>query len=164
MLKTVNHLENIVEDICISSYPYEWDENHLSFQLMKEMRRLFAHRIIHFNQWSKIVNWQSFKNRGLQETKYGDIALLVNVQFTTGETLKGVAFLEAKRDYNSGNFESIDIDQLDRIKSNAPYSHLLLYSRDKLELQLKFPDEKTWKSHMWVSPINTAREIVNQTK
>jgi len=113
MLKTVNHLENIVEDICISSYPYEWDENHLSFQLMKEMRRLFAHRIIHFNQWSKIVNWQSFKNRGLQETKYGDIALLVNVQFTTGETLKGVAFLEAKRDYNSGNFESIDIDQFD---------------------------------------------------
>lgn len=164
MWQTVTHLEHIFETICTTSYPLEWDENHLSYQLMKELRGLFSNRTVHFNGWSKIVDWQSFKNRGKNETNYGDIAILVNVQFTSGEVLKGVALLEAKRIYDSGSFDSVDEDQLKRIWYNAPYSHLLLYTNQKQELQLKFPDESIWRSCMWVSPINTAKEIINQTQ
>jgi hypothetical protein len=67
---------------------------------MKRLREIFARRIIHFNNWSKIVDWRSFKNRGKQETNYGDIALLVHVQFSSGEYLKGVSNIEAKRAKN----------------------------------------------------------------
>lgn len=156
MRRTVQTLESIYEEICRSSYPLEWDENHVSFQLMTRLRQIFGHRIIHFTNWSKIVDWQSFKNRGKQETHYGDIALLVNIQFSSGETLKGVACLEAKRSYSSGNYESMDLNQLSALVSKVPYSHLLLYDHEVHELQLKFPDELTWRSHFWVSPINTA--------
>jgi len=162
MQRTVIHLENIFSSICQQSYPYEWDENHLSFQLMSELRKLFSNRVINFNDWSKIVNWQSFKNRGKQETNYGDIALIINVQFSSGETLKGVANIEAKRDFNSGNFESMDATQLHRICANAPLSHILLYTHKEQKLQQKFPDESIWKSHLWVSPINTANQLLEQ--
>jgi hypothetical protein len=163
MRQTVNILESIFTKICQTSYPYEWDENHISFQLMSELRNLFSNRRIHFTDWSKIVDWQSFKNRGNQETNYGDITLIVNVQFTSGEVFSGVVNIEAKRDFNSGNFESVDLNQLDRIVNNAPYSHLILYTHDEKELQQKFPDESTWKSHMWISPINTAKHMFRQT-
>jgi hypothetical protein len=163
MIKTVSNLEQSFSKICNSSYPLEWDENHLSYLLMKELRRIFSNRTIQFNNWSKIVDWKSFKNKGKQETNYGDITLLVNIQFSSGEVLKGVALIEAKRSYQSGNFESIDPSQLERIVDNAPYSHLLLFSHDLQDLQLKFPDAMTWKSNLWISPINTAQELLKQT-
>jgi hypothetical protein len=160
--QTVNRLESIFSEICNDSFPEEWDENHLSFLLMKKLREIFSRRTIHFTNWSKIVDWRSFKNRGKQETNYGDIALLVHVRFSSGEYLKGVANIEAKRSFNSGSFESVDLIQLGRLLGNLPYSHLLLYNHERTELQLKFPDEQTWKSHLWISPINTANQIFRQ--
>ena len=162
MHRTVQQLERVFSNICLQSYPHEWDENHLSFQLMRELRNLFSNRTINFSGWSKIVNWQSFKNRGKQETNYGDIALIVNVQFSSGEVLKGVATLEAKRDFNSGNFESMDVPQLQRIYTNTPLSHLLLYTHKEQKLQQKFPDDSTWRSCLWISPINTAKQLLGQ--
>lgn len=164
MRQTIFGLESIFTRICTSSYPHEWDENHLTFQLMKQLRRLFSNRTIYFTNWSKIVDWRSFKNRGKQETNYGDIALLVNIQFSSGEILKGIVNIEAKRDFNSGNFESIDLKQLDRIWTNAPYSHVLLYTHNGHDLQLKFPDESTWNSSMWVAPLNTANKLLSQVR
>lgn len=163
MKRTVRTLEDALTSICQNSYPLEWDENHISFQLMRLLRQVFSNRVINFNGWSKIVDWRSFKNRGKQETNYGDIALIVNVQFSSGETLKGIVNIEAKRDFNSGNFESMDLVQLDRILTNSPYSHLLLYTHRGQVLQQKFPDESTWKSNMWISPINTAKQLLLQT-
>jgi len=162
MRRTVRELELLFAHICQQSYPHEWDENFISFQLMQQLRRLFARRVINFNSWSKIVDWQSFKNRGKQETNYGDIALLVNVQFTSGESLKGVACLEAKREFNSGSFESMGLAQLDGILQNLPYAHLMLYNYVRKPCQLKFPDESVWESHFWVSPLNTANRLLQQ--
>lgn len=162
MRRTVLEIENSIKEICTSSFPMEWDEDHISYQLMKELRNHFSNRTIQFQNWSKIVDWKSYKNKGANEQKFGDISLLVNVQFSSGEILKGVAFLEAKRSYTSSNFEAIKQEQLLRIKNNAPYAQVLLYNHREQELQLKFPDEQTWKSHFWVSPINTAQELNKQ--
>ncbi|HEX9513818.1 MAG TPA: hypothetical protein VF939_25180 [Puia sp.] len=156
MESTIDKLERIFAELCIGSFPHEWDENHLSFLLMKRLRELFGSRRIHFNKWSKIVDWKSYKNRGKQERDFGDIALIVTIQFSTGEVLQGVACLEAKRDFQSGNFESMDLEQLNRIKANLPYAHLLLYTHQRQYLQLKFPNSETWPSYLWVSPLNTA--------
>lgn len=162
MRRTVFEVENSIRQICNSSFPLEWYEDHISFQLMKELRTRFSNRTINFQSWSKIVDWKSYKNKGTNEQKFGDISLLVNVQFSSGETLKGVAFLEAKRTYQSSNFEAIKQEQLERIKENAPYSQVLLYNHREQELQLKFPDESKWRSHFWVSPLNTAIELNKQ--
>jgi hypothetical protein len=164
MERTVQTLESIFTKICSEAYPYEWNEDHITYQLMRSLRNLFGSRTIHFDNWSKMVEWRSFKNRGKQETSYGDIALLVNIQFSSGETLKGVINIEAKRDFNSGNFESIEQSQLDRIYGNLPHSQLLFYTHKAQRLQRKFPDSSTWLSHMWISPVNTARQLNRQIK
>ncbi len=163
MKQTILFLENEFADICRQASPHEWEENHISFLLMRCLRRVFGDRRIHFNDWSKIVAWRSYKNRGKAETNYGDIALIVNIQFSSGEYLRGVAALEAKRNFNSGNFESIELPQLERIQSNLPYAHLLLYNQHPQKHHLKFPDSSTWSSHFWVSPINTAFPLLSQT-
>jgi hypothetical protein len=164
MRATIKSLEQIFSQICAEAYPNEWDENFISFRLMQELRKLFSNRIIHFNNWSKIVDWQSFKNRGKQETSYGDIALLINIQFSSNEVLKGVVCLEAKREFNSHSFESMDLRQLDSIYANLPFAHLLLYSYHGYELPLKFPNEEEWKSNFWVSSLNTSRQLLRQVE
>lgn len=162
MKRTIDALESVLTDICRSSYPYEWNEDHITYQLMRSLRNLFTNRTIHFDNWSKMVDWRSFKNTGKQENSYGDIALLVNIQFRSGESLKGVVNIEAKRDFNSGNFESMEQAQLDRIYNNLPHSHLLLYTHQEQSLQKKFPDSSTWSSHIWTTPLNSARQLNKQ--
>lgn len=156
MRSLVNNLEKIFSEISSSCYPYDWDENHITHSLMKEMRDLFTQRRVRYKGFTKIIDWFSYKNKGKVETTFGDISLFVNVQFKTGEVLRGVAFLEAKRDNNNSNFDSLAISQLERIIQNAPYSHLLLYLHRADEWPTKFPDDGTWESNFWASPNNTA--------
>src|SRR6185437_1935407 len=122
MRELVEDLERRFTDITRGNYPLEWDENHITYSLMKEMRSVFTRRRVYYKNFSKYVEWLSYKNKGNTEQAFGDIALLVNIQFSTGEQLRGVAFLEAKRDCEKGNFESIRLDQLNRIHGNAPYA------------------------------------------
>jgi hypothetical protein len=152
----VRDLERTFASITAGSYPTEWDENHISYSLMKEMRSLLGFRRIKYDGFEKIVHWLSYKSKGTIETRFGDICLLVNIQFSTGEVLRGVAFLEAKRDNNRGKFEEITMPQLERIFQSAPYAHLLLYVHYAQTLPLKFPDDASWRSHIWASPLNTA--------
>lgn len=77
MRHAISELETIFSSICRTAYPHEWDENHLSFTLMREFRRLFSSRRIHYTGFSKIVAWRSFKNRGKTESQYGDIAFIL---------------------------------------------------------------------------------------
>lgn len=60
MRRTVIELENVFSAICREAYPNEWDENFISFRLMQELRKLFSNRVIHFNDWSKIVDLAIF--------------------------------------------------------------------------------------------------------
>ena len=164
MRRLVKDLERAFAGITAGNYPMEWDEDHITFSLMKEMRNLFDFRRIKYDRFEKIVHWLSFKNKGRLETQFGDISLLINIQFSTGERLNGVAFLEAKRDNNRGNFEEIRIPQLERIVQNTPYAHLLLYVHQAQTLPLKFPDDTNWHSNIWASPINTALPKLRQLK
>lgn len=164
MRRTVEALESLFSRICQGSYPYEWTEDHISYQLMKALRNLFENRTVHFDNWSKLVEWRSFKNRGKQETSYGDIALLVNIQFSSGEILKGVVNIEAKRSFPSGTFESINQYQLDRIYDNLPHSHLLFFNHQEQKLPSKFPDSSTWQSCMWITPVNSVRQLNQQVR
>jgi hypothetical protein len=162
MNELIPELEEIFTSVTAGNYPMEWDENHVTFSLMREMRALFPSRTIRYRGFEKTVSWISYKNKGKTETRYGDISLLINIQFTSGEKLTGVAFLEAKRDSDRGNFDEIRVPQLERIVQNAPYAHLLLYAHSAESLPIKFPDDSDWKSHIWASPVNTALPKLRQ--
>jgi hypothetical protein len=162
MRQLVMDLERVFADVTAGNYPLEWDEDHITFSLMREMRKIFDFRQVRYDGFEKIVHWLSYKNKGRAESVYGDISLLLNIQFSSGERLSGVAFLEAKRDYDRGNFEGIRVPQLERIVRNAPYAHLLLYTHTAANLPLKFPDDGSWLSHIWASPINTALPKLRQ--
>jgi hypothetical protein len=164
MEKTVNELETFFEKLSNSAYPNEWDENFLSFSLMQELRRIFSNRTIQFDGWRKLIHWESYKNNGKKETNYGDIALILHIQFSSGEILKGIACIEAKRQYNSGRYEALNTAQLIRTLTMAPYSHLLFYNFNPEDLNLKFPDSGTWRTFFTISPINTSLSYLLQTK
>ena len=157
-----SEIEQIFTEIVRNTYPLTWDENHISFTLMEKLETFFNQKKIHFPGWSKIVDWKSFKNKLPQETSYGDIAILVNIQFSDGAILKGVACLEAKRSFPSNNFDSINLTQINTILSSVPYSQLLLYTHYDPQIPMKFPNTSTWNSHMWVTPLNTAKELLPQ--
>lgn len=161
----ITELESRFSRITNQCYPLEWDENHITFSLMREMRETFTRRKVHYKGFTKIVEWFSYKNKSKRvESAVGDISLLVNIQFSTGESLKGVAFIEAKRDSDRDFFQSISLPQLERIHANAPYSQLLFYLHKSESLPLKFPDSGTWRSNMWASPINTALRKLQQVQ
>ena len=75
MRKLVKDLKSVFAGITAGNYPGEWDEDHITFSLMREMRTLFDFRRIKYKGFEKIVHWQSYKNKGRTETLFGDISL-----------------------------------------------------------------------------------------
>ncbi len=158
----VYEIETIIKEIVQTTVSRSWDENHISYTLMERMQCLFNNKKVDFPGWSKVVNWESFKNSGIQETKYGDIALLVNIQFSDGAILKGVACLEAKRSYENNNFQALHSMQITNINNEAPHSQLLLYTHYNPRIPLKFPRTIDWDSYMWVTSTNAAKQLLPQ--
>lgn len=157
-----SEIEHVIDAICERTKRHSWDENHISYLLVEELGRLLSDHRVHFKGWSKVVRWQAYKNKGKIENAHGDIALLLNIQFSTKEVLRGVAFLEAKREYEPEMFGSLKLEQVDDILANTPYSQLLLYYRDKLKWPVKWPGSDEWESHMWISPLNSVSPLLRQ--
>lgn len=116
--------------------PRDWDEeNHLTRSVLRVLRDEFSDvevgRI--FPQLS--IKWDAFKLSGGVETLYGDIGVLVRIQFGDSHPLEGVAFLEAKRAFfhpnyenaTRGTFDSMTWDQLRRQDANTPFHRVVLY-------------------------------------
>ncbi|MBP9819332.1 hypothetical protein KBC79_01190, partial [Candidatus Woesebacteria bacterium] len=87
MRQTVTELEEIFYNVIHSDFPHDWDENRVTFNLMKELKNFFTYKIINYSNFSKTVQWGSYKNRGTVENFFGDISLIFNIQFTTREVL-----------------------------------------------------------------------------
>src|ERR1051325_4468239 len=163
MRDLVFEIENVINQVCTNEYSNaRWDENNISFRLVEGLEKTLNGREINYVHFRKKISFKAYKQSGKSETNYGDIALLVNIHFSSVEILKGVAFLEAKRLFNSGYFESMDLNQLDRLKTNVPYAQVLQYYPNPTEFLLKFPFEWDFKSCMWVSPVNTSHELLKQ--
>lgn len=163
MRKLAGEIERLVHQVCANEYQNaRWDEDNISYRLVEGLQNLLNGRQIDYDHFRKNVSLKAYKQQGAQETAHGDIAILVNIQFSDGETLKGVAFLEAKRLFNSGYFESIDLNQLARIRDNVPYAQVLQYYPSPAPFLLKFPFDSGFRSSMWVAPINTSHELLKQ--
>lgn len=71
---------------------------------------------------------------GRLEEDNGDVAFLVKVTLQNGNTLSGVAFLEAKRIYDSGSYDALKWAQLRHMTDRSSHHHLLLYDFQEQEI------------------------------
>jgi hypothetical protein len=113
---------------CISNN--HWDENHISYSWIQEARKCSASLSLRNFPRPVAIAWNAFKSRGALETKFGDIAFLVDQTFENGKKLSGVAFLEAKRNYDS-SFDKLDPVQLKTQIANTSSHRLLLYDTEQ---------------------------------
>jgi hypothetical protein len=114
---------------------YNWDEDYITQELLREYRQRFQNIEIRETTKKKIVissNAYKLRKKLLAEQKFGDIALIVRIQYSD-HLVEGVAFLEAKkRTEKSRAFSAIKDEQLGRIYKNAPHACLLLYDYESI--------------------------------
>jgi hypothetical protein len=114
-------VESIIESQVKNSYPRHWDEDAITHSMLREFETLLANvTITDLSPDVLKINWQAFKFEGEPHYKFGDIALLVNIKYQDGDTIEGVAFIEAKKKTClQVKFQSIKKSQLKRIFKNA---------------------------------------------
>lgn len=111
-----------------------WNENHITTQVLDALQQIGTE--LAWTDQEQKIRWEGYKLTGVQETHFGDIALIVRVWLTSHEYIDGVAYYEAKRQYFNDKgapvgFKSIDAAQLSRIAASTHASHLLLYDVDQ---------------------------------
>jgi hypothetical protein len=143
---------------------YNWDEDYITQDLLLEYRRRFKNIELKIAKKTIQVKSNAYKLRKKlsAEERFGDIALIVKIQYSD-HAVEGVAFLEAKkRTENSRSFSAIKDEQLTRIYSKAPHAHLLLYdyesihSDDEYKLQKLRGIKSSGSLHAVTLPMNIA--------
>src|SRR5690606_1984238 len=105
----------------------------ITLKLLSELNVALSSIELEGEDYRRTVEWESYKLRGKYETNFGDIAIVVNINYRDGTHLDGVAFLEAKRrDWRKTTFSAMNDIQLKRVLLNAPRAHYLLYDYEDI--------------------------------
>ncbi len=120
-------IEELINELVQEIFILNWDEDFITRKLLSQLaQKLNGSQITDLE--NRVVFLTPFKLTKPVEKKFGDIAIIVNIEYGDGDKIEGIAFLEAKRKYKeSRNFDAIKWEQLERICNNAPHSQLLLY-------------------------------------
>lgn len=126
-------IENTIRNSISGLTGHEWDEDFITRKLLSDLRyEINGICFISDDRKSKI-DWQIYKLKGTFENNFGDIALVVNINYKDGTDLHGAAFLEAKkRDWRKTSFSAMKIPQAKKILKNAPRSQYLLYDYEEI--------------------------------
>lgn len=129
-----SEIERILEEEVKNLLPGYWVEDQLTNNfLIAFAKKLSNTQIVDLRGVSKVfIN--AFKQSGtLTESKYGDIAVIMNITYPDGEKIEGVGYLEAKkRKEDATTFDAIKKRQLKTIESNVPRAKLLLYDYEPI--------------------------------
>ena len=127
-------IEELINELVQENVVLDWDEDYITRKFLYELQRKLNGNLI-TDLENRVVFLTPFKLKKTVEKKFGDIAIIVNIEYGDKDNIEGIAFLEAKRKYKeSRNFDALDWKQLERIYGNAPHSQLLLYDfRDVTE-------------------------------
>jgi hypothetical protein len=127
------HLEKIIRNSLSNISQHEWDEDHITYTLIKDLQRGFKGAQYSGHDSRSRIDWETYKLRGSYETNFGDIALVVNINYKDGSSVNGVAFLEAKkRDWRKTTFSAMRVNQAKKIIRNAPRAQYLLYDYEEI--------------------------------
>ncbi|GAF53820.1 hypothetical protein [Psychrobacter sp. JCM 18900] len=126
-------IENTIRSSISGLTGHEWDEDFITLNLLRDLRHEINGICFISEDRKSKIDWQIYKLKGAYENNFGDIALIVNINYKDGTDLHGVAFLEAKkRDWRKTSFSAMKIPQAKRILKNAPRSHYLLYDYEEI--------------------------------
>ncbi|HEY4786806.1 MAG TPA: hypothetical protein VIH57_12195 [Bacteroidales bacterium] len=144
-------IEGILESEVKKLLPGYWDEDQLTINFLIALTRKLSNKIIVDLRGVSKVYINAFKQSGtLTETKYGDIAIILNITFPDGEKLEGVGYLEAKkRAEGAVTFDAVRKVQLETINANAPRARLLLYDYEPITgfVPTYFEEELYYRHH-----------------
>lgn len=109
----------------------KWKEDFITAEILERLNELPVYSLRQAGGY-KNVALESFKFSGKPEFTFGDIAIVVRVEFEKGKSIEGVAYLEAKRIYHKENneqcsFDSIDWGRLEHYASSSHAHYVILY-------------------------------------
>lgn len=112
----------------------KWKEDFITSEILERLNELPVYSLLQETGY-KNVALESFKFSGNPEYTFGDVAIVVNIEFEKGKNIEGVAYLEAKRIYHKMNdeqcsFDSIDWDRLEHYASSSHAHYVMLYDFD----------------------------------
>ncbi|WKZ40609.1 MAG: hypothetical protein QY328_00980 [Anaerolineales bacterium] len=138
-INLVNRLQDYVDKTVQRCPDVDWDENSLSFQVIKAIRVVLDGYVLPNTNLSKF-GIEAYKLTGKAEQKHGDIAIVVSKSFDNGYPISGVGFYEAKVSSLDGYYyPSFSIQQLRRLVTSTPKLSYLLYER-----QAQIADTQEW--------------------
>lgn len=139
IIEFCSEVEKIIANQVKGNYPVDWDEDFITRSILREFRNSFSYVEVDGLKNTITMAWSAYKLPRPPETKFGDVAILINIRYQDGDDIEGVGFLEAKkRDKDKITFSALKIPQLKRINKNAPHSMLLLYDYEDIT---KFANE-----------------------
>lgn len=126
-------LDKIINE-SISSIPmHSWNEDHITYTMLASLNTALSSIVLNGYDFRRRIDWEAYKLRGTYEQYFGDIAILVSINYKDGTNLEGVTFLEAKkRDWRKTTFSAMKTDQCKRILDHAPRAHYLLYDYEDI--------------------------------
>jgi hypothetical protein len=134
-------LESIIADHVAKAYPYNWDENSITFGIVSEFQTTFAHCRLAGLPLEIDIACQAYKLRPPEETHFGDIGLLISARLRDGSTVEGAALIEAKlRHLKTHRFKQITVTQARQIARNVPHAMMLLYDYDEVPVHDAAPE------------------------
>ena len=128
-----HYLEQAIADAIRGCFPYDWEENHISFSITKALFK--QNQIVNLEGLDRPfkILWDVRKLRKPAETDFGDLAVVVRLTTWAGEAIEGVGLLEAKRrDFGKNTFSATKLSQLKHISSKAPSARLMLYDYENV--------------------------------
>ncbi len=144
---------------------YNWNEDYITFNILKELRRNFRQITIKYSQNRFIqvkANFLKFNRKLGAEEKYGDIAILINLSYDDAKIIQGVGLIEAKKiDKDKNTFLAVKTEQLDTIYKNAPHSYLMLYDYQRIDDNKIFKDYLQIKKSQFPTPLYATLVPVN---
>ncbi len=157
LVEFTGHLEKTISDSVKGIPISHWDEDHITFTLLAELNKALSSIVLEGEDYRRDIEWESYKLRGSYEKYFGDIAIVVSINYRDGTNLQGVAFLEAKRrDWRKTTFSAMKKPQLKRILKHAPRAHYLLYDYEDItgfSNSVSFGNELRYYSPYWVENI-----------
>ncbi|MEK7978571.1 hypothetical protein N5I81_013300 [Klebsiella michiganensis] len=126
-------VEEIIRTSISDKSGHEWDEDFITLSLLSDLKKALHGVKLIGRSFKSNINWQIYKLKGTYETHYGDIALVININYKDGTSIHGTAFLEAKkRDWRKTTFSAMKTAQAKRILKNSPFSQYLLYDYEEI--------------------------------
>lgn len=112
----------------------KWKEDFITAEILERLNELPVYSLRQEAGY-KNVALESFKFSGNPEYAFGDVAVVVKVEFEKGKSIEGVAYLEAKRIYHKKkneqcSFDSIDWGRLEDYASSSHAHYVMLYDVD----------------------------------